>query len=188
MTSISLTVSIFRAKHLLPLFFILAAIPAYAQWTPLNTGSAYNQYDVFALDAQRVFVGGVDALMKSADGGQNWTELPLLDESNTPIFNSTIQAIHFFDENTGVATGFILTGNVEAILRTTDGGQHWKIVHAQTGGTAPRFLTDFSFPTPEVGYACGNRGVILKTENAGLSWTPVQMPSSSGTYHSRAMV
>lgn len=165
-------------------FFVLllAGIPARAQWTPLSTGSAYNQYDIFALDAQRLFVGGVDALMKSANGGQSWTTLPLLDESNAPIYNSTLQAIHFFDENTGVATGFMLTGNVEVILRTTDGGQHWKMVHVQTGGTAPKFLTDFSFPTPGVGYACGNRGVILKTENAGVSWTPVQLPSSSGTY------
>ena len=58
---------------------------------------------------------------------------------------------------------------------------------AQTSTTAPRTkgvweavnfgedidLRDVFFVTPEIGYVSGNAGTLLKTTDAGASWTPL---------------
>ena len=51
------------------------------------------------------------------------------------------------------------------VLRSTDGGNTWK-----NKGIIGDFFKDIYFPTPQVGYAVGHSGSIIKTTDAGNSW------------------
>lgn len=70
-------------------------------------------------------------------------------------------------------TLFYTTEDTGIIYRSFDGGESW--TEFQTSAENVR-IEDFSFPSHEIGYACGstpfenNTGVVFKTENSGLTW------------------
>lgn len=91
-------------------------------------------------------------IIKTTDGGLTWTLL-------TTSVTAELYGIDFVNATTGVAVG----DNV--ILRTTDGGVTWA---AQTNTL---FLRSIHFPTSLVGYASGVNGAMLKSIDAGATWT-----------------
>ena len=70
-------------------------------------------------------VGNDGAILRTTDGGQNWTP-------QTSGTINQLRAVWFADANTGT-----VVGDLGTILRTTDGGQTWV---SQTSGVSEILL------------------------------------------------
>ena len=119
---------------------------------------------VFFVNADTGYIVGKGKIfLKTTDGGNTWNNKVLeFVSDNNYSFNSV-----FF---TNTTTGYIV-GQGGLILKTTDGGTSWSWI------SSPTYLSLQSvfFPDANTGYAVGgdynSKSVIIKTFDAGLSWT-----------------
>ena len=119
------------------------------------------------IDANTGYVGNnVAKLMKTTDGGNNWTIL-----SNTPMGTFGLYGVKFFNADTGYVCGS--TGY--KLCRTTNGGVSFDSVSHPfyTGLYSMRF---FNFNT---GWIFASSGYSAKTTNGGTSWF---FQNTSGQY------
>lgn len=84
---------------------ILNTSTASGQWYSQNV-TGYDLYAVQYLNNNTIFCAGA-ALVKTQNGGASWSVLDLKDQNGVDILASTFLDVHFFDDNTGVATGSI---------------------------------------------------------------------------------
>lgn len=82
----------------------------------------------------------------------------------------------FFPDTTH---GFILgqdtiTHHNSTILRSDNGGANWHISYQDTSSK----LIQMIFVSSQVGYACGDSGLVIKTTDGGISWQEVNIPLS----------
>jgi hypothetical protein len=84
---------------------------------------------------------------------------------------------------TSALTGYVSTFG--QIFKTTDGGSNWEV---DTLGDLQFDIPDFwdiYFPTPDIGYACGNGMTsIYKTTDAGETWTGLNNPFNAYPFYS----
>ena len=81
---------------------------------------------------------------------------------------NTLWDIHVFNKDTAVAVG-----NFSTIIKTTDGGNNWKVQH-HAGGTS-NILFDVYFLDAMTGWAAGYN--LLKTTDGGENWTVAPLDS-----------
>ena len=110
-------------------------------------------------------VGDNGAIIKSIDGGSNWTT-----PGTTPT-TRTLNKVVCVNALTYYAVGG-QKDSVQTVVKTTDGGQTWNVVYEHTG----QWLTSVSFQTALAGIAVGDSGTILTTSNGGSSWTVINTP------------
>jgi len=143
-------------------FFLVFTILVNAQWTSLSSGltadNSHNLSSVYFTDASTGYaVGKGGAILKTTNGGTNWTAL-------TSGITDELDAVYFSDANTGYAVGTV-------ILKTTDGGTNWTNVYTSPYQYAIRSIY---FVNATTGYAVGMGmmgGTILKTIDGGINWT-----------------
>lgn len=101
-------------------------------------------------------MGSYGEIIKTTNGGESWYAL----ESGTV---SSLNSLHFINENKGWAVGFF-----GEILNTIDGGETWR---KQVIDSNFRLISVF-FVNEQTGWAVGDGGygVILKTINGGQTW------------------
>ena len=100
------------------------------------------------------FMGFNDIVLKTTDGGLNWTEI--FTPSETTLFS-----VYFFNADTGIACG-----QFHNIMRTVDGGMTWN------------YTLEYSFEnyyqiagSPDgIAYIAGGAGNIIRTTNFGQTW------------------
>ena len=85
-------------------------------------------------------------LYKTTDGGQTWNLI------NTPIPGGSAQV--FLTEQEAYV------GGGGGLWHTQDAGNSWQTEYSLSGGN--NVLSSLSFPTPRVGYAVTNEGLILQ--------------------------
>jgi hypothetical protein len=101
-------------------------------------------------------VGAGRTVLKTTDGGDNWSPQPVPAEANPYLASVCFVS----------ATEGWITANDGYILHTSDGGGNWEIID-------PGTLSDLScvkFTSPTTGYIIGEGCVIGKTEDGGLTW------------------
>lgn len=119
------------------------------------------------VDNQVVWVSGSQGTVgRSIDGGKNWKWIKV------PAFEkSDFRDIEAFDINTAV---IMAISEPAFILRTTDGGEHWKVVYEDH--TPGIFLDAMEFWNDQSGIVIGdpidNHFFIRRTYNGGKSWEP----------------
>ncbi|MEO8211406.1 MAG: hypothetical protein ABI840_12680 [bacterium] len=86
-----------------------------------------------------------------------------------PIDNKPIATIYFLDSLNGFAGTDEFSNDTNYILKTTNSGNNWFIVHNQI-----KFFKEFSFINSTTGYVCGS--LILKTTNSGNNWFEISFP------------
>ena len=103
----------------------------------------------------------------TVDGGVHWTFHAFYFNGN----EGSADDIFFFDDMTGVSSGVLFDGT-GAIARTSNGGTDWN------SSIFPQGMQGIDFPKPEVGFAVGFVGTILKSSDLGLTWSA----QTSGTF------
>lgn len=121
----------------------------------LNVPASVATRDLLTVDfisATQGYVGGIEGVfLSTTDGGQSWQ-----DKSRTNL--GDIKKVLFLSATSGWA------GTTTGLYQTSDGGATW---------TKKRFypINDVQFLTPQVGYAIGDKNVILRTNDAGTTWS-----------------
>ena len=117
-------------------------------------------------------MGRGDLILRTTDGGTNW----LQQFYNPGSYHASFQGVHFTNDTTGFAVGFIVPnwiGVINEIIRTTNGGIDWMIdstIHGTDGYLFDVFFSDFNNGTM-VGTTEGwNQGIIFRTTDAGANW------------------
>lgn len=119
-------------------------------------------------------VGEAGTIVTTSDGGQTWTD-------QVSGVEKTLFGVYFADLHQGWAVG--LDG---ILLHTADGGQSWQV---QQGSTAVGALEQVGFQEAlgnpslydvmvvgKYGYAVGDIGTVLTSEDGGATWQRKDMP------------
>jgi photosystem II stability/assembly factor-like uncharacterized protein len=132
-----------------------------ATWSVESLGTADQLQSVHFVNPQLGFVGAAGRVYRTADGGQSWLAVPTA--SHPWLFNPSARNIAFWD----TARGVLVTGGSEPQF-TADGGLTW------TNAAAPdwRVMSNLFLLPGGLGYAVGNSGAVMKTNDYGASWTP----------------
>jgi photosystem II stability/assembly factor-like uncharacterized protein len=151
-------------RHAWVLFLFLVILPSlsFSQWkwqNPLPQGNGIASF-FFTSSKTGYAVGGYGALLKTTDGGANWTVYP-------PNGSVDYYSVFFTDANTGYIAGS--NHYYGLILKTTDAGATWDTCYQ--GSQNDSYLKSIYFPTSNVGYSVGEDGSLLKTTDAGATWT-----------------
>jgi len=79
----------------------------------------------------------------------------------------------------------VAVGDVGTVLKSTDGGSSWVVMHY--AGMISENLLGVCFAGPNLGLAVGSNGVILRSTDSGLSWAQ-QSSGTNGTLYSVHLV
>ena len=117
-------------------------------------------------------------VIKTTDGGQTWTSQPM------SAYAGSLVDVYFWNEQRGIAVGGTdgpSSNSRAVVLLTEDGGQTWSNRH--TSADTGEWSWKITFPTPETGYVSvegnGFPAKVLKTTDAGLTWTELLIPGSA---------
>jgi photosystem II stability/assembly factor-like uncharacterized protein len=140
-------------------------------WTTLNTGVQNALDGMWFADENTGYVGGSNIILKTTNAGQTW-----VNKIGLFISYETAEAMYFSDAN----TGYYCTNTSSArIIKTTDGGDTWTLIHSQEGYNG---AWGMSFTSSMTGYVCTGAGKVLKTTNAGIDWDEQNTPLTENLY------
>lgn len=154
---------------------ILKSTDGGENWQVLTNFVAFNNWlSVCFPNSNTGFVcGGLSpAGMKTNDGGVTWDSM---DMNNSSFI---VNALYFTDDVNGSACGDAHDAQLY-LAYTRNGGETWTRTPsppAPPPDTFPKY--DLHFPSSSVGYACGDRGTIIKTTDGGRTWSSIP---SAGT-------
>jgi photosystem II stability/assembly factor-like uncharacterized protein len=127
--------------------------------------------DIFFLDNQTGWVIGWSEVLKTADGGEHWTNQYL----PNPL-GLDVKAVFFLNADTGW-----IAGTYKTIYVTYNGGTNWMSQHDYD--LSNHFmLNDIHFYDPMHGcavggvFAFGNDPIIMTTEDGGNNWVEIYPP------------
>lgn len=112
--------------------------------------------DAVLAGQRMVAVGERGHVLLSDDQGASWRQ------AKVPT-RASLTAVYFVDAEAGWAVG-----HDEVIIRSTDGGETWTLVHSAPEKEQP--LLDVWFKDAQSGFAFGAYGTILASSDGGLSW------------------
>lgn len=155
---------------------ILKTIDGGANWTIASDNLGSYLRSVHFVDNSIGFAVGDDGtILKTINGGDNWTPQSVSGSIQSRMLND----VYFIDQNIGIAVGgWPSNDSIQTILKTTDGGANWNIV---TDNLSP-MLNAVHFFSATQGYAVGNDGAVLYTNDSGSTWQNQIIPNND-TYH-----
>ena len=134
-------------------------------WFTLYTGESSALFCISFLNESVGVAGGYNVLLKTTNGGLNWTGQNL-----NQNFTGAIKGVTYIDENTICAAGDLPAG---VFIKTTDGGNNWILTSFGLpylfGGSAD-LVRDMSFKNSNTGFIVTDFATILKTTDSGISW------------------
>lgn len=172
-------------KHILLLisaFLLSSTIYGQADWHAVESGTSSTLHCIDFPNEQNGFIGGEGTLLRSTDGGMNWTALDISTADFLAIPNWTIFDIQFLDDNLGyvvvTAPDNPFTGGV---YRTMDGGLTWTAAMLTSSGFCQ--FGSIYFLDEDLGFAGGAgcfQNAIVDRFEAG-SWSSTTSPLSGWT-------
>ena len=159
-------------------FFLIQLPQATAQnfsdftWQhPQYGGHSLNEVKHVA-DQTFIAVGDQGMLLMSSDNGQTWT-------MNQQKTLKNFKAIWVHNPNDILVACSYDNSGLE-LYRTLNGGETWNLTYTNDAVGA----NDMHFATDSIGYIVGNIGKVLRTEDAGNSWTNISNSSINGNLQS----
>ena len=153
-------------KLIFMLMFFIASTSSTAQTVKLlNSGSKASLRGLSVVSDDVVWVSGSGGSVgRSIDGGQNWTW-----KTVTGFEKIDFRDIEAFDKNTAIIMGI---ASPAYILKTTDGGQNWKVVYENKDTSM--FMDAMEFWNEQsgivIGDPIGDKIFIARTFDGGESW------------------
>ena len=159
-------------------------------FTMLETGVQKAIYEIdFATTQDGVAVGQDGMILKTSDGGKAWNKIPI----ELPLQDWQVAQPHYFAVSRGADAQHIwAVGPVGAIVRSQDAGETWENLSLwcdlsfdnfatakpadDPESTLPRLnpcdvtLNGVSFPTNTDGWTAGEFGIVLRTQDGGVTW------------------
>lgn len=132
----------------------------------LSTGIKTSLRGLSVVNNNIVWVSGSNGVVgKSSNGGKNWKWMTV-----KGFEKNDFRDIEAFDANTAI---IMAIADPAYILKTTDGGESWKVVYENK--TKGMFLDAMEFRDPRNGFVIGDpvdgRFFMAKTMDAGNTWT-----------------
>ncbi|MEM9053258.1 MAG: YCF48-related protein [Bacteroidota bacterium] len=151
------------------LLFFLFSLTGFAQFEVINTGVTATLEDVYFIDENvGIAVGDSGTIIRSTDSGLNWNTV-----MNEP--NVQFQAVGFFDELHGIASG-------NHTYITDDGGETWSLSLESPGSN---FYTDLEIISPTTCLVSNYSIGLMKSTDQGETWETL-IPSP-GNFQYRQM-
>jgi len=154
----------------LQITFLLILIShfSFGQWNQQNSGTSNTLTDIHLLNQDTVLVSGINTILRTFDGGQNWAKTSL-----TSIF---LEGIVFSNDSCAFGVGYNLDSSKSTIFSSIDYGISW------TQNIIPftSSLKDVFFVSSNIGFCVGTGGTILKTMDAGLNWNLLSSGTNQG--------
>lgn len=142
-------------KTILLCLLIFATCSLNAQFVVQNSGSQASLEDVRFHDAMLgISVGDSGTIIRTVDGGDNWTRLP-------SIGPSTLIRVRFFDAQNAIVIG----NNPAILLQTEDAGQNWSATVDSTSNYYDLVVLNDSVALISTYEA------LLRTQDRGKSWS-----------------
>ncbi len=160
------------------------------KWNKVETPTNISLFDISFADARiGCAVGDQGGILCTSDGGLNWREGEILEDPATEVADDLgddefdalldegessenefiIYGISLVDQSIGYAVGEFGT-----FLKTNDGGKTWtKFALDAAEGMS---LFGVFAQSPERIWAVGIDGIMLLSENGGISWRRVDLP------------
>ena len=136
----------------------------------LNTGAKTSIRGLSVVNNNVVWVSGTNGMVgKSLNAGKNWKWMTV-----KGFEKNDFRDIEAFDANTAIIMAIPDPDNTKLayILKTTDGGETWKVVYENN--TKGMFLDAMDFKDPKNGTVIGDpvdgRFFMARTSNAGETW------------------
>ncbi|MCF8256713.1 MAG: T9SS type A sorting domain-containing protein [Flavobacteriales bacterium] len=120
----------------------------------------------FANSVLGVAVGAAGTVLRTEDGGAVWSTVSLPAEVASRDFYGVVM----LNASVGLIVGGRLSNDsIQTILKTIDGGLNWETLRDVPGP----MLRDVCFASSSTAYTVGNRGVMMRSTDAGGQWQPV---------------
>jgi photosystem II stability/assembly factor-like uncharacterized protein len=123
--------------------------------------------------------GDFGVVAKSTDNGASWFSNHFSYSTQIMFDITTVPG----SQNVWAVGRQYLGSGDRNVMFSSDGGTNWVTYNTNV-------VTDLyaiSMVSPKVGYVCGTNSVVLKTTDAGQSWTAVTKPSTTINYNLYAM-
>lgn len=118
----------------------------------------YEMNDIEMVSNQTGFIAGYGVVLKTDDSGKNWQFLNINGDNFT--------AIHAYGIN-----NIWISGYSGSIFHSTDGGENWERKRNGNDLTKPHYkLLDILFTDATHGYAIGEDGLLIYTDDGGDHW------------------
>lgn len=134
-------------------------------WTSRRIcGSTRWLLSIAVVDGSRVWLGGGGGMVfRSLDGGAGWTQV------HVPELTEPVTGIAF----AGPDVGLMVDSGTGDVFRTVDGGTSWERRPGVPADLSSR-LSTVAFSDDRIAVAVGERGTVLRTTDAGESWSVAQ--------------
>lgn len=139
----------------------LFAIKTDAQWTGVSTGTTSMYESIYFFDANNGIASSTNDVIKTSNGGTNWTK----------VSTAGIRDIDFVNSTVGYAAG--LSGT--SLYKTTNGGSTWSSLTP----LGSNVLWGVSAVDASTVYVCGASGAVWKTTNGGTSFSSVNISTTN---------
>jgi photosystem II stability/assembly factor-like uncharacterized protein len=148
-------------------------------WQELNSGTSYNLYSVYFINADTGFVSGGlskcqnynpfigSLLLKTTNGGETWSLQVFKDYTS-------IYCLKFFNKNNGLSiihTQDIPNSRDFFIAKTENGGDSWEFIDLAIKPTYNKF-----YCIDNVVFIAGENQKIYKSINWGDNWETISTP------------
>ena len=151
---------------------LLKSVDGGATWVAQDSHTGRDLTGISFVSASEGWAVGVSGtVLHTSDGGSNWTA----QTAPTSPASANFRSVSFFDANVGVAVGDQGTAT-STIDYTFNGGATWR----RAGTTATVGVTSVWMSSATIGWAVGGNGTLLKTADAGATWTPVASGTTAG--------
>jgi len=192
-------------------FLVNLSLAQNSGWVKQESGTDAQLNEIFFVDTQRGWVVGDEIILGTTDGGETWIVQDssdvffrsvfftnqnhgwavgfVPDQTEGVIYQTTdgglnwqvqdsterdLHDIYFADADTGFICGGV---SKSSILKTTDGGASWEINSNNSYGA----LCAIHFSDLLHGWAVGEQGLVMITENSGKIWNR-RLPNLDGGY------
>lgn len=141
---------------------------------PLKNNSFYNKF-LSVIDTSNMYIGSLQSLGVSTDGGSSWKELQL------PEGCTSLAGMYFITPEVGY-----LLGSDGILYKTKDSCTSWTSQAIDIAGESIGYA---SMPTATMNFQDEDHGMLiyktktgiycLKTEDGGMTWDSIEMPKST---------